>query len=126
VTTRMVGLFLAAGLASGGPAMAKRAGPPVVPPLVHQGVTYRAGHARDDRGNRGTVEATDAAGQRLWTVTVYEVPYTPGLETDVQDVFIARLGVDGRCLRVTDERGRAWCVDLRTGAVTALAVDAGR
>lgn len=102
----------------GSVALAKRVAPPEVKPLVHQGVTYRAGHARDPHGNRGTVEAVDAStGKRLWIVTVYDIPYKAGLETDVQDVFIKSLAIDDGCLRVTDERGKSYCVERETGAV---------
>jgi hypothetical protein len=111
-------LFFAGALLVGGVALAKRVAPPEVKPLVHQGVTYRAGHARDARGNRGTVEAVEvSSGKRLWIVTVYEIPYKAGLETDVQDVFIKSLAIDDGCLRVTDERGKSYCVERETGAV---------
>jgi len=111
-------LLLVGALLLTGAAMAKRVGPPEVKPLTVGGVTYRAGHTADSRGNRGTVEAVDATtGKRRWLVTVYDVPYRPGLETDVQDVFIKSLEVEGTCLRVTDERGVVRCVDLETGAV---------
>ena len=114
-------LFLVSVLLFESVAMAKRVAPPEVKPLVHQGVTYRAGHARDARGNRGTVEAVEVStGKRLWIVTVYEIPYKAGLETDVQDVFIKSLAIDGGCLRVTDERGKSYCVELETGAVHRL------
>lgn len=111
-------LFFMGTLLLGGMALAKRVAPPEVKPLMHHGVTYRAGHARDSRGNRGTVEAVEAStGKRLWIVTVYEIPYQAGLETDVQDVFIKSLAIDDGCLRVTNERGKSYCVELETGAV---------
>jgi len=99
---------------------AKRAKPAEVKPLVHEGVSYRAGHSADDKGNGGTVEAVDVhTGKRLWMVTVYEVPYDDR-ETDVQDVWITTLAIEKRCLVVTNERQARFCVDLNTHTVKKL------
>src|SRR5258708_4030822 len=50
-------------------AFAKRRAPKPVPPLVHEGVEYRAPHAR-----MGIVEAVDrASGRKLWETRVYVV-----------------------------------------------------
>jgi hypothetical protein len=107
--------------------LAKRATPKPVQPLVRGGVSYRAGHLKDATGNSGTVEAVEvASGRQLWSVTVYQIPLRPGLETDVQDVFITRLELDGSCLRVTDERQVQYCIDLLTQRVQVLSTAGGR
>jgi len=103
-------------------AAAKRVAPAEVKPVVHDGVSFRAGHSADKNGNRGTVEAVDIqTGKRLWMVTVYEIAYQKGLETDVQDVFIKTLAIQGSCLLVTNEERATFCVDLKTHTVKKLA-----
>ena len=94
---------------------AKRVAPPTVPPR-------RAGNLRIAAvdGRPGVIEAFDvASGASLWTLKVYDTVYQPGLETDVQDVFITgmRCAGHGR-VRIDDENGRHWLVDLATRKVT--------
>jgi hypothetical protein len=98
--------------------MAKRVGPPSVPPVTLEGVRYEALHWGRERGlgqNGGFVRAVDPDGGReLWTAQVYRIDYQPGMETDVQDRFIRALAptADGRALLVTDERGGRFVLDL--------------
>jgi hypothetical protein len=94
-------------------AFAKRAAPKPVPPVVEDGVEYRASHAR-----MGCVEAIDAAsGRKLWETRVYSVIINPLVERDVQDVFITSLQVRAGGLLVSNEAGRTYELDLRTGRV---------
>jgi hypothetical protein len=98
--------------------MAKRVGPPRVPPVTVDGVRYEAlhwGRERDLGQNGGHVRAVDpATGRELWVARIYRVVYAPGMETDVQDRFIRTLEPTdgGRALLVTDERGRTYRLDL--------------
>ncbi len=59
-------------------------------------------------------------GRELWLLKVYDVVYDGEREDDKQDRFIEDLALDadGR-LRVTDERGAAYLVDLQQRAVVA-------
>jgi hypothetical protein len=94
-------------------ALAKRAAPKPVSPIVHDGVEYRATHKR-----MGVVEAFDAAsGRKLWETRVYSVLINPFVERDVQDVFIKSLQVQDGMLLVTNERQQTYKLDLSTGHV---------
>ncbi len=94
-------------------ACAKRAPPKPVPPVVHDGVEYRAPLER-----MGFVEAVDASsGRKLWETRVYSVFINPFMERDVQDVFITTLKVKNGRLLVSNEAGKTFRVDLRTGHV---------
>jgi len=85
-----------------------------VPPLVHEGIEYRAPHER-----MGHVEAWDLkTGKRLWETKVYSVWVPPwGAREDSEYVFISEMNVEGSKLAVTNELGKQYRVDLRTGAV---------
>jgi hypothetical protein len=94
-------------------AFAKRGVPKPVPPVLQDGVEYRATHAR-----MGFVEAIDtASGRKLWETRVYYVFIDPFGERDVQDVFITSLRVEAGSLLVRNEAGRTYRLDLRTGHV---------
>ena len=59
----------------------------------------------------------------LWTIKVYDVVYKPGMETDVQDVFIVSMTkdpADENKLRITNENGKEYVVDISTKTVTAV------
>jgi hypothetical protein len=53
----------------------------------------------------------------LWRTRVFSTWINPGVEEDVQWVFITRLEVADGNLLVTDERGGRHSVDLQTGRV---------
>lgn len=106
------GLLLVAGFGHVG--FAKRRAPAPVEPVVHQGIRYEAPGEK-----AGVVEAfEDGTATKLWEVQVYKVHLDPGLERDVQDVFITKLQIEGSDLLVTDERARQFCVDLTTHTVS--------
>jgi len=94
-------------------AFAARTAPPVVAPLVHDGVRYEAPNAN---GRIAWLEAWDEAnGRQLWGTAVFKNWINPLLEEDVQWIYIKSLQIsDGRVL-VTDERGRQHHVDAKTG-----------
>ena len=103
------------------PAFAKRTPPPKAAPLVVDGIRYQASHERyaaNDRpaGLRAYVEAWDVkADKLLWKAKVYEIVYDRNLETDVQDVYIESLKLDGKVLVATTERKKDYRVDMKTG-----------
>jgi hypothetical protein len=108
--------------AEAAPVAKKRAGPEPVDPVVIGAVRFEAptdGKAKGLGQNGGIVVAHDAAsGAELWTAKVYAITYAANMEADKQDVFIIEMkpSADSRALRVTDDRGRRWRVDLATHA----------
>lgn len=99
------------------PASAKRLAPKPVPPVVWQGVEYRAPL---DVEHMGCVQAFEvASGKKLWETKVYPVHISDELETDIQWVFISGLQVHDGKLWVTHESGNWSRLDLVTGRVEA-------
>jgi hypothetical protein len=101
-------------------ALAKRAAPAEVPPVVLGGVRYEAPHFDNPCGQKGgCVVAFDVVtGAQLWFVKVYCVAYDKNLEEDVQDVFITSMMAGGPGLAITNERDHRFSLDLQTRAVT--------
>jgi hypothetical protein len=97
-------------------AAAKRAAPPKVEPVIHEGIRYVA---PNDDGRRAYVEARDVeTDKKLWDLTIFTNRIDPKLEEDVQWVFIKALSVERGVLLVTSEHGRRYQVDLKTKAIT--------
>lgn len=94
--------------------VAKRLPPEPVTPVVHEGIKYSAnGDGRDQY-----LVATDMkSGNKLWRVRVFHNQIKPGLEEDVQWVFITDLKLVGSSVFVKDERERCYSVDLKTRRV---------
>jgi hypothetical protein len=95
---------------------ADRNPPPKVAPLIRDGIRYeRHIGGPDDPQTGGMIAAYDvASGKRLWMLVVFDNVRNPDFEGDAQDVFVAEMhfDVDGT-LRVTDERGDHWVVDVK-------------
>lgn len=94
------------------------------PAVIVDGVRYEAvawGKARGLDQNGGYIAAHDTGtGDELWLLKVYTVDYDDELESDKQDLFIADLMLEAPSrLRVTDERGGVYRVDLVRRAVMA-------
>jgi len=97
-------------------ALAKRAAPPKVEPVIHDGSRYVA---PNDNGIRAYIEAWDVqTNKKLWELTVFTNRVEPRLEEDVQWVFINKLNVLDDALLVTSERGNTYRIDLSTKAIT--------
>lgn len=99
--------------------------PAEVPPVTVDGVRYEVIHWGKQRGfdqNGGYIAAVDAAsGKELWTLKVYHVTYDPeGFGYDMQDVFIEKMRKTwfAKKLKIDDEKGRSYTVDLTTREVT--------
>ncbi|MBC7666356.1 MAG: hypothetical protein H7276_21625 [Caulobacter sp.] len=77
------------------------------------------GRARGLDQNGGYIAAYDAiTDNEAWLLKVYDIVYDDKRETDKQDLFIEELTLEpSGLLRVTDERGRVYRVDLRERAV---------
>jgi hypothetical protein len=99
-------------------ALAKRAAPPKVEPVIHDGIRYVA---PNDDGRRAYIEAWDVrTNKKLWDLTVFTNRIDPKLEEDIQWIFIEKLRVENRTLLVTSEQGRRYQIDLDTKAIKAL------
>lgn len=104
----------------------KREGPAAVAPVRIGGTEFSVVHWGFERGlaqNGGYIAARDtASGRELWLLKVYEVPYDPKRERDVQDTFIVSLKPDasGSALVIRDELEREYLVDPQTRTVRAL------
>jgi len=97
--------------------------PPKVAPVVVDGIRYaqRAGDLAVDGQMGGMLAAFGAGGEVLWTLKVYDNRrLITNLEGDVQDCFFRSMSVDpdGR-LRIINERGAIFLVDVTTRSVTA-------
>jgi len=96
----------------------KRAPPPKVEPVTHEGTRYEEAQFEKSEGldqNSGYLAAVDvASGKRKWVLKVYEVCYANDTEADLQDVFFKKLelSADGKTLFVTNEELRRFAVDL--------------
>ena len=86
-----------------------------MPPVYHDGVAY----SQDDNGPGGLLVASDEdSGKQLWTLKVYNVDIDKAQEADVQWVFFRSMAFDpdGR-LRIVNEAGKAFLVDVKSRAV---------
>jgi hypothetical protein len=94
--------------------LAKRAQPAAVAPVDAEGVRLVVNHFDNAcRQVGGCVEIVERkTSELIRAVTVYTVKKDPKRESDVQDVFITELHVEGRRVTVRDERGRAYSFDL--------------
>jgi hypothetical protein len=93
-------------------------------PVVVGGVRYEAlpwGKARGLGQNGGYLAAIDvASGDESWLLKVYDVVYDGEREDDKQDLFIEDLTLEASgLLRVIDERGGLYRVDLQRRCVVA-------
>jgi hypothetical protein len=68
----------------------------------------------------GVLVASDAAtGKRLWALAVYHAGIDPKMEADAQWVFFRSMAFDGDGrLRIVDEAGRAFLVDVQQHTVS--------
>jgi hypothetical protein len=97
-------------------AAAKRAAPPKVEPVIHEGIRYVA---PNDDSRRAYVETWDVrTNKKLWDLTVFTNTFNAKLEEDVQWVFIKALSVEDSVLLVTSEHGRRYQVDLKMKVIT--------
>ena len=102
-------------------ALAKRAAPKKVKPVVANGIEYRAPLSV---AKIGFVQAWDVAEKKLlWEKRIYSMKYIPSLERDVQWVFITGLELREGLLLVTNERGDRYSLDLKSKKVKKVKAD---
>jgi hypothetical protein len=114
--SRFAPIFVAVALLLPSLALAKRVAPAKVEPVIYQGVRYIA---PNDDGRRAYIDAWDVqTNKKLWDLTIFTNRIEPGLEEDVQWVFIKALNIRDGALFVTSERDKIYRVDLKTKDVT--------
>lgn len=96
---------------------AKRSAPAAVAPIVSDGIEYSvpdfSSKAEGMKHNGGYVEAKDLkTGARIWLKEIYKPKVDGLLETDVQDVFIKSMRLEGRHLKIVDENGVSYKVPI--------------
>jgi hypothetical protein len=109
---------------SDGAAAASRLPPPIVAPVVIDGITYRQVMGSSDPAVGqfgGWLGAFAADGAPLWTMKVYDNRRDPDLEGDVQDVYFQSMQreADGH-LRIENEAGDQFQVDVHSRTSVAL------
>ncbi len=117
------------GGSSAGQPSASRLPPPDVAAVTLGGLRYAqvAGKVSTEGQVGGILAAYDAGGTLLWTLKVYDNVRRDDLEGDVQDVFFRSMTAepDGQ-LRIVNEAGKAFLVDVKTRHVTEVAGDPPR
>lgn len=98
---------------SGEQVSAKRSAPRVVPPVVLGDVRYSVPHTA-----MGSILAEDTVTHEvLWTQAIYPVAFDPGLERDVQDVYIDSMRAENGLLIIRNEEGAWFSLDPGTRVV---------
>lgn len=104
---------------------ADRLPPPEVPALERDGVRYSQAmdgrHVGIEQVGGVLVANEVSSGKQLWAIAVYGNPIDPKLETDVQWIHFTSMAFepDGR-LRITNEAGKTFLVDVKTRQVTPV------
>lgn len=105
------------------PRMMKRDGPSPVAPINFNGMRIEAMHDYELAPNGepgGYIAAySETTNERLWLFQVYRTIYD-GRETDVQDIYIVHLVMSKKGLKVLDEGGRRYLVNLQDMSVFRL------
>ena len=101
-----------------GPAHAKRVGPPVVHPVIHQDLRIETLREKTKSEIRIFVVAhptQSTSSPPRWKTELYRITLDPTLESDVQEIAIRSVTVKKQTLTITDERGRVFHLDVSTG-----------
>lgn len=102
---------------------AKRTPPPQVPAVKHGDLEYRVLPPSPNNLMPGFIEARDTKQNgQIWLRQIYVIRRDPGLEGDVQDVFITKLKLDAdrELLEITNERGYVYELDLKSLEVKTI------
>lgn len=100
--------------------------------VSHAGVRFEAvpwGRTRGFPHNGGYVAAiNEKTGNELWVVKIYDTqPAVDGKEQDKAEVFITALALspDKKYLRIVNERGATFQLEIKSRSVTELTSGAG-
>lgn len=118
----IIRVLLLISVLAGSQARGFRPGPKEGAPVILGATKYLVPHwgaLTGRKQNGGYIEARDVkTNDRLWELRVYEIKYDPHLESDVQDIFIVSLKIEGKKLIVVNEKRDKFTVDLDTREVT--------
>ncbi len=86
-------------------------------PVVENGITYSVDEVITEKPKTSEyfLTATDAQKNVKWKTSIYRFIYDEVLETDVQDIFVVDLYVDGKYITVKLEYRGAFRFDKNTG-----------
>jgi hypothetical protein len=86
-------------------------------PLVEDGITYSVEEVITEKPKTSEyfLLATDAQKKVKWKTSIYHFIYNETLETDVQDIFVVDLYVDGKHINVKLEYRGVFRFDKDTG-----------
>lgn len=96
-----------------------RPSPPVVSPIVHNGVRYEQDMQSYRHGGTQSggylVAINQASGERLWMLKVYEIPSQDGAGVSTPGRYFKsmRLLPDGAHIEIESEVGGKYVVDIR-------------
>jgi hypothetical protein len=97
-------------------ALAMRAAPKVVPPVIVNSVEFSAPPQA-----MGFVMASDVNSHKeLWRQRIYSIEYDSSEEKDVQEVYITSLLIKGDQLVVTNEKGDRFVLDIALRKVSKI------
>lgn len=100
--------------------VAKRVVPSKVTPVQVGSIEYSVPHGKS-QNQMGCIDARKVgSGELLWIRQIYVVKYDPGLEGDVQDVYIKNIKLKGNSLIITNERKSEYQLNLKTLQVKVL------
>lgn len=112
-----------------GPVMgASRKAPPVVPPIVFEGVRYEQVMDALSMGygqRTGYLAAYDEKDNRLlWMKKIYTIEFIEHLEQDVQDVFFMGMTLNqaDRSITIENEIGGIYAIDIDKRSVQVVPV----
>jgi hypothetical protein len=102
-----------------------RGPPPVVPPIVRDGIRYAQGEQEHDAGlpqaSGMLVVSDDFSGKRLWTLAVYSEGADASKEADARWIFFKSMAFDAEgWLHVVNEAGREFVVDVKRHTTTPV------
>jgi hypothetical protein len=113
ITTLLLSLHITL-LGQSGQIQAKRAPPKEVPDISYGSIILQCSGIE-------YVQALDSATKMvLWKEKIYDVIYIPGLETDVQDVFIDSMYLRNKQLIIRNEKKEWFSLDLQTRKVKRI------
>lgn len=98
-------------------AWAKRLPPAEINPIKYQKGTISQSFNRSSKGFSVKIISIDKAGDIRWQTKILTGTYVEGMETDVQDIHLKSLEIDGAEIIAIDERGKSYRLDIVDGSL---------
>ena len=104
--------------------MAGRSAPEEITPIIAFNKIFTVGYkisGSATQKRKAYVEASDlASGRTLWKAEIYTITYDAMLDSDVEDVYVSEMKLEGKTLLIEDETGQRFALDLNTRKVRKL------